>query len=142
VSTGLPSSNCNCATERARPKSANFTWHSLLSRTLLGCRAKGHKGSHCIEVANGVFPLAPAMRLCHPHLDVPMQQRCTVHVLKRPEYLVHDVLLVDLFQDVGTDYSMEVCLHILKDKVDVAVVLGLKHIEQPVSHGNGEVLEE
>ena len=31
---------------------------------------------------------------------------------------------------MATD-RMEICVHVVKDKVDVAVVLGLEHVAQP-----------
>lgn len=43
-----------------------------------------------------------------------------MHVLEGAEDLVHDVLLVHLLQDVGTDDGMQVRLHVLKHQVDVA----------------------
>ena len=42
--------------------------------------------------------------------------------------LVHYVLFVDLLKNIRTDHSMEVCLHVLEDEIDVAVVVCLKHI--------------
>ena len=67
--------------------------------------------------------------LCY--LNVAVEQRGRVHILEGSEDLVHDVLLVDLFQDVGSDDSVQVGLHVLKNKVDVAVVLSLQNIQQP-----------
>ena len=58
-----------------------------------------------------------------------------VHVLERLEQLVHDVLLVDLLQDVGPDHCVQVCLHVVKDKVDVLVILSLDHVQQPAGQG-------
>lgn len=57
-----------------------------------------------------------------------------MHVLERPEKLVHDVGLVDIFQDVSSDDSMQVCFHVIKDQVDVLVILSLKHILKPAQH--------
>lgn len=56
-----------------------------------------------------------------------------MHVLEGPEQLVHDVLLVDLLQDVGTNDCMQVCLHVLKHQVDVLVILSTQDIEQPAT---------
>ena len=66
-----------------------------------------------------------------------MQQLARVHVLERPEELVHDVLLVHVLQDVGTDHGVQVGLHVLKDQVQVAVVLGLEHVQQPARSDGG-----
>jgi hypothetical protein len=52
-----------------------------------------------------------------------------VHVLEGAEDLVHDVLLVDLLQNVGADDGVQVGLHVLEHQVDVAVVLGLEDVE-------------
>jgi len=51
-----------------------------------------------------------------------MQQVGGVHVLETLENLVDDVLLMDLFQDVCTDDSMEVGIHEVKNEVDISVV--------------------
>ena len=65
----------------------------------------------------------------------PVQHPSAMHVLESLEELVHDILLVDLFQNVGTDNSVEVGIHELEHKVDVAVVVGLhaqyRHILPP-----------
>lgn len=44
--------------------------------------------------------------------------------------LVEDILLVDVFHDVGPDDCMEVGLHEVEDQVDVLVVLGLEDVQQ------------
>ena len=95
-----PSSSSSCATERASPKSAIFTWHSLFSSRLLGFT------SRCSSSAG-------------------------VHELERLEQLVHDVLLVDLLQDVGANHRVQVRLHVLEDEIDVPVVLRLQHVQKP-----------
>ena len=53
-----------------------------------------------------------------------MYQRGGVHVGERLERLVHDVLLMDLFQDIGPDGRVQVCLHVLEDKVEILIVVG------------------
>ena len=55
-------------------------------------------------------------------LQVSMQQVGGVHVLQALENLVDDVLLMDLFQDVGTDDSMEVGIHEVENEIDISVV--------------------
>ena len=65
------------------------------------------------------------------HLDVAVEQLSAVHVLERPEQLVHDELLVDVLQDVGPDDRMQVRLHVLEHQVDVPVILRFQHILQP-----------
>lgn len=51
-----------------------------------------------------------------------------MHVLQGTEELIHDVGLVDVLQDVCPYDCMQVCLHIIKDQVDVFVILSLEHI--------------
>ncbi len=65
------------------------------------------------------------------HLDVSVEQLSAVHVLQRLEELVHDILLVDLLQNVCPDDSMQVCLHVVEHQVDIPVILGLHHIQEP-----------
>ena len=64
-----------------------------------------------------------------------MQQLRGVHVLERLQQLVHDVRLVDLFQDVRPNHRMQVCLHVLEHQVDVAVILRLQHVQDPAAGG-------
>ena len=52
-------------------------------------------------------------------------ERCAHERLKA---LVHDVLLVDLLQDVGADDRVQVRLHVLEDQVDVAVIVRFEHV--------------
>lgn len=67
----------------------------------------------------------------HAHLDVAVQQLRGVHILERLQQLVHDVRLVDVLQDVGSDDGVQVGLHILKHQVDVAVIFRLQDIQDP-----------
>ena len=60
-------------------------------------------------------------------LDVSVQQIGRVHEFEGLEQLPHDVLLVDVLQDVGADRGVQVRLHVLKCEVKVAVVIGLEH---------------
>lgn len=59
-----------------------------------------------------------------------MKKICRVHVLQALQYLVDDVLLVNVFQDVSANYSMQVSVHEVEYQVDVAVVLGADHVLQ------------
>ena len=54
-----------------------------------------------------------------------------MHVLQALEYLIDDVLFVDIFEDVRTDHSVQVGVHEVEDKVDVAVVFGANYILEP-----------
>ena len=60
-----------------------------------------------------------------------MQEVSRVHVLQAFQVLVDDVLLVDVFEDVGSDNSMQVSIHEIEDEVDIAIVLRANHILKP-----------
>mmetsp|Transcript_35640 Transcript_35640/g.57417 ORF Transcript_35640/g.57417 Transcript_35640/m.57417 type:complete len:443 (+) Transcript_35640:359-1687(+) len=64
-------------------------------------------------------------------LDVAVQHLSRMHELERLEELIDDVLLVNLLQDVGTDYRMQIRLHVVADEVNVLIIVGLEHIQQP-----------
>jgi hypothetical protein len=46
-----------------------------------------------------------------------------MHVLQTFEDLVDDVLLMDIFENVGSDNSVQVSLHKVKNQVNISVVL-------------------
>jgi len=54
-----------------------------------------------------------------------------VHVLEALEHLVHDILLVNVFQDVGADNCVQVSIHEVEHQVDVPIILCADHILQP-----------
>ena len=51
-----------------------------------------------------------------------------MHVLQTLQDLVNNVLLVDVFENVGSDNRMQICVHKIKDKIDIAVILSPNHI--------------
>ena len=51
-----------------------------------------------------------------------------MHVLQTLQDLVNNVLLVDVFENVGPDNRMQICVHKIKDKIDIAVILSPNHI--------------
>ena len=51
-----------------------------------------------------------------------------MHILQTLEALVDDILFVNIFQDVGTDNSMQIRIHKVKDKVDVSIIFGSNRI--------------
>ena len=59
-----------------------------------------------------------------------MQQVGGVHELEALQVLVDDVLLVDVFKDVGPDDSVQVSIHEVENEVDVAIVLSSDHVLQ------------
>ena len=54
-----------------------------------------------------------------------------MHVFEALQHLIDDVLLVDVFKDVGADDCMQVGVHEVEDKVNVAVVLGTHYVLNP-----------
>ncbi len=54
-----------------------------------------------------------------------------MHELKTLEQLVNYVPLMNVFQDVSSDHSMQVCVHVIKNEIDVPVVLRPDHIQKP-----------
>lgn len=59
-----------------------------------------------------------------------MEDVGAVHVLECFEQLIHGVLLVNVLQDASTDDSVQVGLHVLKDEVDVPIIVCLEHVEE------------
>jgi hypothetical protein len=53
----------------------------------------------------------------------------SVHVFQTFEDLVYDVLLVNVFQDVSSDNSVKIGLHVVEYEVDVFVVFGSKYVD-------------
>jgi len=59
-----------------------------------------------------------------------MQQVCRVHELEALEILIDDVLLVYVFQNVGSDNCVQVSVHEIENQVDVTIVLSSNHVLQ------------
>lgn len=51
-----------------------------------------------------------------------------MHVLQALQHLIDDILLVDVFEDVGADDGVEVGVHEVEDEVDVTIVFSSDHI--------------
>ena len=51
-----------------------------------------------------------------------------MHVLQTLQDLVNNVLLVDVFENVSSDDCMQICVHKIKDKIDITVILSPNHI--------------
>ena len=49
-------------------------------------------------------------------------------VLEGFEKLVHDILLVDFFKNICTDHSVQISVHELENKINIAVVVRFEHI--------------
>lgn len=59
-----------------------------------------------------------------------MEQVGGMHVLEAFQALVNNVLLVNIFQDIGSDHCVQVGVHKVEYQVDVAIILGSHHILQ------------
>ncbi len=59
-----------------------------------------------------------------------MQKICRVHILEALQNLIDDVLLVDIFEDVGTDNCMKIRVHKVEDQINISIVLGANYILQ------------
>ena len=57
-----------------------------------------------------------------------MKQIGGVHVLQALQDLIDDILLVDVFEDVGSDDGVEVSVHEVEHQVDVSVIFRPDHI--------------
>ena len=57
-----------------------------------------------------------------------MKQVGGVHVLQALQDLIDDILLVDVFEDVGSDDGVEVSVHEVEHQVDVSVIFRPDHI--------------
>ena len=62
------------------------------------------------------------------YLDVSMEELGGVHIFQRSKYLVHDVLLVNFFEDIGSDDGMKISLHVLEDEINIAIIFSFKDI--------------
>lgn len=66
-----------------------------------------------------------------------------MHVLEAFEYLVDNVLLVDILEDVCTNHSVQISVHKVEHQVDVAVIFSTHHIlESDDVFVTGEFLQE
>jgi len=64
-------------------------------------------------------------------LEVAVDEFTRVELLEGLEQLIDDLLLVDVFEDVGADDCVQVSLHLVEHALDVLVVLGADDVEQP-----------
>ena len=53
-----------------------------------------------------------------------------MHIFKTLQVLIDDILLVDIFEDVGTDYCVKIGIHEVEDKIDITVVFSANDILQ------------
>ena len=51
-----------------------------------------------------------------------------MHVLQALKHLIDDILLVDVFEDIGTDDGVEIGIHKVEDEVDVTIVFSSDHV--------------
>mmetsp|Transcript_4134 Transcript_4134/g.6219 ORF Transcript_4134/g.6219 Transcript_4134/m.6219 type:complete len:252 (-) Transcript_4134:107-862(-) len=63
-------------------------------------------------------------------LDITMNHFSRMHVFERFEQLIHDVLFVNIFQDVCPNDSVQIGLHILKNQINVPIIIRLQYVCQ------------
>mmetsp|Transcript_16983 Transcript_16983/g.39928 ORF Transcript_16983/g.39928 Transcript_16983/m.39928 type:complete len:248 (-) Transcript_16983:121-864(-) len=63
--------------------------------------------------------------------EVSVQHACRVHILEGLKYLVGHVLHVDGLQHFSAYGVLQVCIHEVKNHVEVQMALGLEHTHQP-----------
>lgn len=51
-----------------------------------------------------------------------------MHELETLQNLIDYILLVDVFQDVGSYHSMQISIHEVEDKVDITVIFGANDV--------------
>jgi hypothetical protein len=109
-----------------------LTWQSLFKSTGWGGggREGGReevyvrmRGGLEMERGRGWGASIGVKKLTVAGLHVPVDDARRVEEVEGLQELVDDVLLVDLLQDTRTDDCVEVCLHKVKHKVDVPVIL-------------------
>lgn len=54
-----------------------------------------------------------------------------MHVFQALQHLVDDILLVDVLEDVSSDYRVQVSIHEIEDQVDVSVIFSSNYILEP-----------
>ena len=62
--------------------------------------------------------------------EVTMKNISRVEILETFQYLVDDVLFVDVFENVSSDDSVHVDFHGIEYQVNIFIVLGSDYIEQ------------
>ena len=114
-------------TVRAKPKS-----HTCQGRGASHGRGRKRTRATKLSVARGthLHETVPVKQKVG-RLDVAVHEPGRVHVLERTEQLPDDVLLVHLFQDLCSDRGVQVCVHVVKDHVQIAVIVRLEHMQQP-----------
>ena len=51
-----------------------------------------------------------------------------MEVLETLQALVDYILFVDVFKDIGSDYSMQICIHEVKHEVYVSIIFGPDYV--------------
>ena len=51
-----------------------------------------------------------------------------MHIFKTLQVLIDDILLVDIFEDVGTDDSVKISVHEVEDEVNVTIVFSADYV--------------
>ncbi|KAG5462802.1 MAG: hypothetical protein BJ554DRAFT_3486, partial [Olpidium bornovanus] len=122
----------------AVPAGGDVLGHEAGGRRVGAARAARQPQVADLEVAVGVEQQVA-------RLQVPVQDVRRVHVLQRPQRLVHEVLAVVVGQGLRADHPVQVGLHELLYDVDLperSVVLRLRHVQDGNDVLVVEVLEE
>lgn len=53
-----------------------------------------------------------------------------MHIFHTLQALINNILLVDVFKNVGSNDCMQICIHEVEYEVDVSIVLGTNNILQ------------
>lgn len=61
-------------------------------------------------------------------LQISVEKVGRVHELKTFKYLVDNILFVNVFQDVGSNHGVQICVHEIEHQVDVPVILCPHHV--------------
>lgn len=64
-------------------------------------------------------------------LQISVHKLSRVQLFQRLQNLLHYLLLVNFLQYIGTDDSVQVCFHLVEDKLDVSVIFSPHYIQQP-----------
>ena len=60
-----------------------------------------------------------------------MQKISRVHILQALQYLVNDILFMDVFKDVCADYCMKISIHEVEYQIDISIVFSPNNVLQP-----------
>jgi hypothetical protein len=56
-------------------------------------------------------------------LQISVEQIGRVHIFQTFEALINDVLLVDILENICSDNGVQICIHEIKNKVNISIIL-------------------